>query len=115
LIRELGNANWAINISPALAFEYEDVLKRDGLLPGYTAADIDRLLRSLFAVGNLIPAVPSRTPRLRDPDDERILEVAMVAGAIVVTHNVRDFSGAERFGVRVATPAAFLRELERNI
>jgi hypothetical protein len=28
-----------------------------------------------------------------------------------VTHNVRDFVGAEKFGVRIITPKQFLNEL----
>jgi hypothetical protein len=31
---------------------------------------------------------------------------------VIVTHNVRDFAGAERFAIRVQTPGAFLQELE---
>ena len=29
----------------------------------------------------------------------------------IVTHNIRDFAGVERFGVAAITPASFLREL----
>lgn len=51
-------------------------------------------------------------PYLRDANDDLILELAFAAGCdAVVTHNVRDFSGAERLGIRVITPANFLREI----
>ena len=33
LIRSIGQGDWRPNISVALALEYEDVLKRKGLLP----------------------------------------------------------------------------------
>jgi predicted nucleic acid-binding protein len=47
-------------------------------------------------------------PALRDPNDDRILEVAVRSGAPVVTYNTKDFSGAERFGIQVIRPKEFL-------
>jgi predicted nucleic acid-binding protein len=54
-------------------------------------------------------------PVLRDPSDDLVLEVA-VAGECqsLVTYNVRDFVGSERFGIRIQTPAEFLTELEEG-
>jgi len=51
-------------------------------------------------------------PVLPDPKDDMVLEVA-VAGRCesIVTFNERDFRGTERFGIRVITPLAFLREI----
>jgi hypothetical protein len=44
-----------------------------------------------------------------------VLEVAVEGGCKhIVTHNVRDFAGAERFSIDVITPGAFLRSLERT-
>jgi len=49
-------------------------------------------------------------PFLKDPQDDHVLELAVEAGCgFIVTHNVRDFSGSERFGIRVVTPRAVLR------
>ena len=48
---------------------------------------------------------------LRDPDDERILEVAIKCRAMIVTHNTRDFAGADRLGIVVLTPGEFLQAL----
>jgi hypothetical protein len=46
------------------------------------------------------------------PAGRVILELAFAAGAAaIVTHNVRHFEGANRFGVRILTPGAFLRLL----
>lgn len=52
--------------------------------------------------------VMGRRPALRDPDDERILEVAAQCRGIIVTHNKRHFVEAERFRIPVKTPAEFL-------
>jgi predicted nucleic acid-binding protein len=50
-------------------------------------------------------------PTLRDPKDDMVLELA-VAGACsaIVTYNVRDFRGTERFGIEVWSPAGLLRK-----
>jgi putative PIN family toxin of toxin-antitoxin system len=112
LIRILGTANWRNNVSVALALEYEDVLAREGLIPGLSTADLDDFLDYVFSVSNLIPTVPRVRPSLHDPDDERILEVAVACRGTIVTHNCRDFLGAMRFGVPVLSPKEFLIELE---
>lgn len=103
-----------MNISVALALEYEEVLKRHTLLPGIGETDVDEFLDYLFSVSNLIPSVLRRRPSLRDPDDEHILEVAVQCGATIVTHNRKDFVGAERFGISVRTPAELLKMLREN-
>ena len=85
----------------ALALEYEDVLKRNRLLPGMSETDVDEFLNYLFLASNLVPFVLRQRPSLCDPDDERILEVAVQCGAMIITHNRKDFAGAERLRVAV--------------
>ena len=51
-------------------------------------------------------------PLLQDAGDEFIAELAVTAQAdAIVTHNVRDFRGVEKFGVKVITPKELLREI----
>jgi putative PIN family toxin of toxin-antitoxin system len=110
LVRSIGQGDWRLDISVALALEYEDVLKRKDLLPGgITDPEIDRFLDYLVSASNLVPFVFCQRPSLPDPDDERILETAVQCQAMIVTHNRRDFVGAKRLGVRVKTPAEFLK------
>jgi predicted nucleic acid-binding protein len=41
---------------------------------------------------------------LPDPDDEFVLELAVASRAdCIITHNLKDFAGAGRFGVAVVT------------
>jgi putative PIN family toxin of toxin-antitoxin system len=115
LVRSIGLGDWRLNISVALALEYEDVLKCKGTIPaGIKEAEIDGFLDYLFSASNLVPFVFPQRPSLPDPDDERILEVAVQCQAVIITHNRRDFVGAERFGVRVRTPAEFLKILRED-
>lgn len=47
-------------------------------------------------------------PGLRDPGDDMVLETAVAARVgYIITHNTKDFTGAERFGVRIVTPVWF--------
>jgi putative PIN family toxin of toxin-antitoxin system len=114
LVRSIGRANWRLNVSVALALEYEDVLKRKGMLQDITEPEIDDFLDYVFKNSTLVPFVLRQRPSLRDPDDERILEVAVQCRAIIVTHNTKDFVGAEQLGVVVRTPGEFLKMSREN-
>jgi predicted nucleic acid-binding protein len=51
-------------------------------------------------------------PFLRDSRDDMVVEVAVASGAnVIVTHNLRDFAGVERFNIRALSAAAFLKQL----
>jgi len=115
LIRLIAGNRFGLNVSVALALEYEDVLKRPGLVPATSERDTDIFLDYILASSTLRQFVPNLRPSLRDPDDERILEVAVQCGAVIVTHNTRDFDGAALFGIEVKTPSEVLRILENRL
>jgi predicted nucleic acid-binding protein len=94
VLRELAEDKLRLNISVSVALEYEDVLKRPGLVIGFTESQVDQFLDFIFSVSARWASVPRLRPSLRDPDDERILEVAVQSRSRIVTHNVRDFEGA---------------------
>ena len=49
-------------------------------------------------------------PQLRDPSDEMVLETAVNApGSVIVTYNLRDFSSAANFGIKVFNPEQTFR------
>ena len=111
LLQLLGDPRWQPNLSVAVALEYEDVLKRQFMASTITPADVDLLLDYLFSVSNRVEIHFTLRPALRDPDDDRILELAVRANAIIVTFNHRDFVGAEAFGIQVLRPIDFLKLL----
>jgi predicted nucleic acid-binding protein len=101
-----------INLSVPLVLEYESALKRPGTVPALTNDDIDSILDYLCAVGHHREIYFLWRPALRDPKDDMVLEVAVEASCeFVVTHNLRDFRGIERYGVRALSPSEFLREI----
>lgn len=108
LLQTLEQRQWRPVISPALALEYESVLKREIHESGLTTTDIDDFLEYFFSRARLVQIYFRWRPVLPDSDDDRILEVAVRTGAPILTFNVRDFRGAERFGIRTMTPGDFL-------
>ena len=108
LLQTLESRVWRPVISPALAFEYEAVLKRGASETDLTLRDIDDFVEYLCSRSRLVQIYFHWRPALRDPNDNRILEVAVRTGSPVVTFNTRDFAGAERFGVKVMGPKELL-------
>lgn len=99
-------------LSVALVLEYEMVLKRRATELKLAPDDIDAVLDYLCAVGHRQLIHFLWRPMLRDPCDELVLEVAVAAGCpYIVSHNVKDFAGAEQFGVTVLPPAEYLRQI----
>jgi len=94
-------------VSVPLVLEYEAVLTRpEHLEPsGLTTEQVGLLLDGLCSVAVHVDIAYLWRPQLRDPDDEMVLEAAALGRAdLLLTFNVRDFSGAERFGVRAVRP-----------
>ena len=99
-------------VSTALCLEYADVLHRPGLLPSYTSQQIDAFLDSFCSLAREVPIYFRWRPYLPDPKDDLVFECALASGAShIITHNLRDFVGAERFGVSVVTPKDFMNIL----
>jgi hypothetical protein len=98
-------------VSPALALEYESVLKRSTGDWGLSLSEIDDFTEYFFSRARLVRIYFRWRPSLPDADDDRILEVAVRTGAPIVTFNRKDFRGAELFGIRVMGPKEMLMAL----
>jgi hypothetical protein len=93
--------------------EYEATLLRSENLLDRDAATVESFLDFLLSVSHLQDVFFAWRPALPDPDDDFILELAVAAGCrYIVTHNVRDFRGSEKWGIRVVTPSDFLELIE---
>ena len=115
LLRQLRDGRLTIAVSVPLALEYEAVLVRHAGELGLGSSEAIGLVDYLCDVAQRQEIHFLWRPTLTDPRDEFILELAVAAGCdAIVTHNVRDFAGAHRFGVAVMTPAAFLQRLEEK-
>jgi predicted nucleic acid-binding protein len=109
LLEMTGDPRWELNLSVALALEYEAVGKREAEKPGIPLAAIDDIVDMLCRTSRHHAVRFRLRPEAPDADDEFVLELAFVARCdFIVTHNVRHLRVAERFGIRVVTPGAFL-------
>ena len=96
--------------SVPLFVEYRSVLLRPENLLTRTADQAERFLDALLQMSLLQEVFYSWRPALPDADDDMILEVAVAGSArYIVTHNLRDLSGAEEWGISAVPPGDYLR------
>lgn len=99
-------------LSTALLFEYEDILKRYQEILNLSNQEIEKILDNLCLLSDHQKIYFLWRPRLSDPKDDHLLELAVASGVnLVVTHNTADFKGSDRFGVRPITPKELLEEI----
>jgi putative PIN family toxin of toxin-antitoxin system len=98
-------------LSVGLYTEWREVLLRpENIPPGQTSEDVFRFLRYLASESHLQEIHFLWRPFLPDADDDMLLELAFAARcSYIVTHNVKDFHGAEQLGVAAVPPRDFLR------
>ena len=97
-------------ISVPLVLEYEAVGKREAERLNIPENTVDAIVRAFCFAGRETDIHFHFRPFLTDPGDEFILELAVAGRAdAIVTHNLKHFTGVERFGIRVMTPREFLR------
>jgi putative PIN family toxin of toxin-antitoxin system len=113
LLRLVGDDRWRLHLSTALLLEYEEVARREAQQFWLHPDRIEDVLAFLAATGREHAIRFRWRPFLPDPNDAFILELAFAAHAdYIVTHNIRDFAGAERFGLEAVTPAQLLFKLQ---
>jgi len=112
LLLLVGDERWQMNLSVPLFLEYEDVLKRPGAGLVLSVPEVDDILDFLCSAANLHEIFYLWRPFLPDPKDDFVLELAVESGChFIITFNVKEFVGVEKFGLRAITPQEFLRKL----
>ena len=102
--------------SPAVILEYEEVLKRPGVLgepPAASREEVDIILDALC-----LRAIETQPwfrfrPFLEDPKDDLFVECALAAGARMIVTDDRHFRhpAVAAFGLRAVTAKDFASEL----
>lgn len=112
LISRIGTGAFDVAVSVALVLEYEDALLRHIAASPLDEDDVRDLVDYICGVAIRQDVFFLWRPFLRDPGDDLVLELAVAAECqAIVTHNLRDFEGADKFGLQVLAPGQFLREL----
>jgi predicted nucleic acid-binding protein len=111
IVSRIGRGQFDVVVSVPLAIEYESAISRSRVA-GLRREDAKVFVDYVCSVARRQNIFFLWRPLLRDSNDDMVAEVAVAAEAdTVVTHNVRDFVGMEKFGVRVMTPGGFLQEI----
>ena len=112
ILRAIDAGRLRIVLSTALLFEYEDILRRHQEILNLSNQSIEKILDNLCLLSEHQKIYFLWRPRLPDPKDDLLLELAVAAGVkSVVTHNTADFKGSELFGVKPITPKQMLEEI----
>lgn len=110
LLSLVGTQKFEIHDSVALILEYEDVLQRYRTELGLSQDDVSDFIDALCSMAHHHKIYFLWRPTLSDVNDELILELAVTAQCeYIVTHNVSDFKGIDKFGIRAITPREFLQ------
>lgn len=117
LISAARNGRIVLLASLANALEYEEVLGRPEIVARtpFTPEEGARYARAVAALCEPVIIDRSWRPKLRDPNDEHILEAALNGRAdAIVTFNQRDFAPAAELGLKLALPRDILAQLEHD-
>ncbi len=108
-----GDPGFEISLSVSLAFEYEEVLKRQKDKLQLSDEEVDDFVDYICSKASHRNIFYLWRPALRDSGDVLVLELAIESRAeYIVTFNVKDFRGADEFGVNVIRPSEFLELIE---
>ena len=112
LLTLLGIGGFEIAISVPLILEYEDVLLRKKKELGLTTKEIQSFLDYVCQIGHKQSIFFLWRPKLSDPKDELVLELAVASGSeTIITFNKRHFKKTDEFGINVLTPKEYLIEI----
>lgn len=104
-----------VNLSVPLFLEYEAVAKREQHRFTLNDQDIEDILNYIAAVSDKRDIFFLWRPFLKDPKDDLVLEIAVEsASQFIITHNLRDFAGIEKFNLQAITPQQLLKQLGEN-
>jgi putative PIN family toxin of toxin-antitoxin system len=106
LLSIIDSDKFIVNISTTLIYEYEEILKQKSKLE---FKYIDSILNYICKIGKKNKIFYLWRPKLKDVDDDFLLELAVKSDSIIVTLNKKDFKPAKQFNLKVITPKEFLK------
>lgn len=108
LLSMIDSDKFTVNISSTLIYEYEEILKLKSKLE---TKYVDSVLNYICSIGKKNKVFYLWRPKLKDVDDDFLLELAVASNSIIVTLNGKDFKPACEFNIKVMTPKEFLQHI----
>lgn len=113
-LARLGQGQFEHVVTVPLVIEYEDVLRRDGMVP-LSGPAVDDVLDYLCASGLRRQVHFLWRPKLTNARDDMVLEAAFNGQCdAIVTWNIRDFPAAGAIGIDVLSPDLFVKRLMKE-
>ena len=112
MLSRIDSGRFQVCVSVPLILEYEHASRQILGQIGLTDADVGHILDYVCTVAHRQSIFYLWRPLLKDSNDDLVLELAVAAACdYIVTYNVKDFVGSERFGVKITTPKEFLEKI----
>jgi putative PIN family toxin of toxin-antitoxin system len=112
LLSLIKSEKFNVNMSVPLVLEYEASAKKMIGEITLKEKEIDDILDFVISKANHWQIYYLWRPQLKDPGDDMVLELAVTANCeYIVTYNLNDFKGSEKFGVKAITPKEFLQKI----
>ena len=112
ILQLIPQKHFEVVVSVPLVLQYEDVLSRSEGMEHVSNGEVVEFLDGYIAQAQRTKVSFLWRPFLADGGDDLVLEAAVAGGAeAIVTFNLRDFGGIDKFGIRAITPKTFIQEL----
>jgi putative PIN family toxin of toxin-antitoxin system len=99
-------------ISALLIFEYESTAKKQIKELRVKEKQLERIIDEICNISLKQKVFFLWRPFLRDTKDDFVLELAIASSSkYILTYNLNDFAGVEKFGIQVITPKEFLQKI----
>lgn len=108
LLSMIDSNEFTVNISNPLIYEYEEILK---LKSSMDFKHLDAIIGYICLIGKKNKIFYLWRPKLKDIDDDFLLELTVKSNSIIVTLNGKDFKKADEFNIKVMTPKEFLQHI----
>jgi len=115
LLRLVFENKIAPQMSEALFYEYEDVMKRNKLqkITPLSKNEQTSLMNAYMSMCKWNEIYYMWRPNLNDEDDNFVVELAVASGAkTIITYNLKDFNDAQlSFSHIITTPENFIKDI----
>jgi putative PIN family toxin of toxin-antitoxin system len=112
LMSLIKSEKFKVNMSVPLVLEYEASAKKMINEISLKEKEIDDILDFVISKANHWQIYYLWRPQFKDPGDDMVLELAVTANCeYIITYNLNDFKGSEKFGVKAINPKEFLQKI----